>query len=320
MGVTANCNRNCTDCPSAGGDHGLNLDFQIVKRLFLLLKGKTKGLIVTGGEPTLYEYFSDTLKSGRQNDFEDITVVTNGSYLHKDTIFNSLTEYASAVRVSLYNWMESDLSGLVQTMRKIEKLKSKALARGSELSIGVSALTSRENSPILDEVARISRENGADWIYFHPTCTGDGTGAKKLLEQQYVLEEIKECSTKFSNDFHVYFLDGRYGSEELKFKSYHAAHFILVMGADSKNYVATEAKYQSDYVLWDLKNNWKEEFLWDTERLKIVSSFSNENFSPKESKNRGVLYNSLLERMISKQKSKSEYLPEWDSFYLPHII
>lgn len=320
LGLTANCNRNCPDCPSSRGDRSLNLDLNIIKKLFLLLKEKTKGLILTGGEPTMYKYFSDTLKLGRENDFEDITVVTNGSYLDKDDILNSLADYSSAVRISLYDWNESDLSGLNTTMRRIEKLKKKVLAKGSSLSIGVSALTNKENSAVLDEVAQISRESGADWIYFLPTCTKDISGAARIIEQQTVLERISECSMKFNDDFNVYFLDDRYGSEEINFNSYHSAHFILVMGADGINYVGTEAKYQDQYALWDLKNNWKDDFIWDTERLDMISSLSSKNYLPKGSKNRGVLYNTLIERMISNSYSESENVPALDSIYLPNII
>lgn len=320
LGLTANCNRNCPDCPSSRGDRSLNLDLNIIKKLFLLLKEKTKGLILTGGEPTMYKYFSDTLKLGRENDFEDITVVTNGSYLDKDDILNSLADYSSAVRISLYDWNESDLSGLNTTMRRIEKLKKKVLAKGSSLSIGVSALTNKENSAVLDEVAQISRESGADWIYFLPTCTKDISGAARIIEQQTVLERISECSMKFNDDFDVYFLDDRYGSEEINFNSYHSAHFILVMGADGINYVGTEAKYQDQYALWDLKNNWKDDFIWDTERLDMISSLSSKNYLPKGSKNRGVLYNTLIERMISNSYSESENVPALDSIYLPNII
>ena len=320
LGLTANCNRNCLDCPSSRGDRTMNLDFNIVKKLFFLLKGKTKGLILTGGEPTMYKYFSDTLKLGRENDFEDITVVTNGSYLDKDDILNSLVDYSSAVRISLYDWNESNLLGLIPTMRRIEKLKKKVLAKGSSLSIGVSALTNKENSSVLDEVARISKESGVDWIYFHPVCTRDISGAAQIIEQQTVLERIKECSVKFNDDFNVYFLDGRYGSEKINFNSYHSAHFIFVMGADGKNYVATEAKYQDQYALWDLKNNWKDDFIWDTERLNMISSFSSEKFLPQGSKNRGVLYNTLIERMIRNSHSESENIPAWNSLYLPNII
>ena len=320
LGLTANCNRNCPDCPSSRGDRSLNLDLNIIKKLFLLLKEKTKGLILTGGEPTMYKYFSDTLKLGRENDFEDITVVTNGSYLDKDDILNSLADYSSAVRISLYDWNESDLSGLNTTMRRIEKLKKKVLAKGSSLSIGVSALTNKENSAVLDEVAQISRESGADWIYFLPTCTKDISGAAQIIEQQTVLERISECSMKFNDDFDVYFLDDRYGSEEINFNSYHSAHFILVMGADGKNYVGTEAKYQNQYALWDLKNNWKDDFIWDTERLKMISSLSSKNYLPKGSKNRGILYNNLIEKMISNSHSETENVPALDSIYLPNII
>ena len=320
LGLTANCNRNCIDCPSSRGDRTFNLDFNIIKKLFLLLKGQTKGLILTGGEPTMYKYFSDTLKLGRESDFEDITVVTNGSYLDKDDILNSLVDYSSAVRISLYDWNESDLSGLNTTMRKIEKLKKKVLAKGSSLSIGVSALTNNENSSVLDEVAQISRESGADWIYFLPTCTQDISGAAQIIEQQTVLERIKECSVKFNDDFKVYFLDDRYGLEEINFNSYHSAHFILVMGADGINYIGTEAKYRDQYALWDLKNNWKEDFIWNTKRLNMISLVSSENYLPKGSKNRGVIYNTLIEKMIGNNQSDSENIASWDSFYLPNII
>ena len=63
---------------------------------------------------------------------------------------------------------------------------------------------------------------------------------------------------------------GDIGFDELRFSAYHAAHFLLVVGADGKNYLGAEVKYQPAFILWDLKNNWREDFLWHPEAPPIL--------------------------------------------------
>ncbi len=53
LGLTTRCNRKCQGCPSGLGTAGMSLNRELIARLFGLLKGHTKGLIITGGEPTL---------------------------------------------------------------------------------------------------------------------------------------------------------------------------------------------------------------------------------------------------------------------------
>ncbi len=44
----------------------------------------------------------------------------------------------------------------------------------------------------------------------------------------------------------------RYVDTGLSFDGYHAAHFLLVVGADGMNYLGAEVKYQPQYAIADL--------------------------------------------------------------------
>src|SRR5208337_2918277 len=137
---------------------------------FARLEGETRGLLLSGGEPTLAPSFPDVLRLAREYGFIDIAIVTNGDLLDKEKVATALCAHASSVRVSLYDWTKQSREDLQTTLERIRALKSCVEREGSRLQIGVSALTNRENAYFLPSVAREVSAAGADWIYFHPMC------------------------------------------------------------------------------------------------------------------------------------------------------
>ena len=323
LNLTAACNRSCPDCPSSLGDARLLLDIDFVDRVFSSLQGHTKGLIVTGGEPTLSPVFSQVLEMARQKyGFVDIAVVTNGSCLDDENVVSSIVSFASAVRISLYDWDATSFDGLSPTLRKIEALRKRINVSDRALEIGVSALTTMAKIPVLEELTDLVYGSGAHWIYFHPTCIIDITGARSRSDQQAVFKAIGECRSKVRNGFEVYALEERYEPFDIAFDGYHTAHFALVIGADGKNYLATEVKYQPQYVLSDLVENRHNDFLWLEARLEQIRSVSSIDYPAQGSRNRGVLYNTLIEKLESGNLKLAEVLNAQpaDGFRLPHII
>jgi len=170
LDLTSACNRHCPNCASNTQLPLCHLPTEIVKRLLASLEGQTRGLILTGGEPTLAPNFSETLHLARPAGFEELAVVTNGTFLGEEKIAAALLENTSAVRVSLYDWDAESCAGLDPTLKRIEALRARIEHHSSPLQIGVSALTSTENTSILSAVAEKVRSAGAHWIYFHPLC------------------------------------------------------------------------------------------------------------------------------------------------------
>lgn len=306
LGLTADCNRKCRDCPSALGSKNLYLEADYVERLFKMLGGHTKGLILTGGEPTLSPIFPDVLRLARLSGFEEIAVVTNGTLLGDQQIIKALISYASVIRISLYDWNKKDIAGVAETLSRIERLRKEIEKRGSALKIGISALTTESNVDAIERIVKRAEEAGAHWIYFHPVCVRDDDWNGEVMEQRGVIGKIQEIQKKASNNFKIYYILERFKNEKIFFDGYHAANFILVIGADGKNYLATEVKYRPEYVLWGISKNWNTNFLWEERRLKKIGAVKSSNYQALGSKNRGVLYNSVIQEIIDQDGSSNK--------------
>lgn len=301
MDLTSRCTRTCEDCPSCRTHDHHRLEKPFIERLFAVLQGRTGGLLLTGGEPTMADLFSWTLAEARRRGFAEIAVVTNGSLLDRESVAAALLEHATTIRVSLYDWDKPSCAGAGAILSRIEKLRSRIEAAGSPLKIGVSLLTSAERAGLLVATAEAVRSAGADWVYFHPVCVGWGRGAPSQVPQSGVLEEIEAWRRGLENCFSAYLAPERYEREPLSFSAYHAAHFLMILGADGLQYLGAEVKYQPDFVVADLKNSRLEDFLADPARLARISSFNSDNYAALGSRHRGALYSDLLERIISRK-------------------
>jgi len=322
LDISTECNRRCPLCPSTRSPRSSTLNLGFIERLFARLEGQTRGLLLSGGEPTLSPLFPEVLRLAREYGFIDIAIVTNGSLLDKERVAAALCAYASTIRVSIYDWNRELRADLQATLRRIETLRSRIEREGSKLQIGVSALTSKENADALCSIARKVASAGAHWIYFHPMCIRWDTGAPERVDQSGVLAKIKECQKEQSDAFHIFTFPDRYAKRKIEFSGYHAAHFLLVIGADGMNYVGAEAKYHPQYIIADLTNNWRDDFLWRKERLKRIESINSRTYHALASRHRGVLYNQVIQDLINHGEG---FLDEASATYgatyvFPHIL
>ena len=322
LDLTSLCNRKCPNCPSTTNLPSYNLENDFVERLFSRLEGQTKGLILTGGEPTMAPNFPKTLRMARRCGFVDVVVVTNGTFLNEEKVAGALLKDASAVRVSMYDWSAESYSGLFSTLKRIEALRSRIDREGSQLQIGVSALTSRKNANALSRITQQALEAGAHWIYFHPLCTKWDSGSPLRVDQEDVLNQIEECRTAQLNCFGVFVLHDRYMEGDIGFNGYHATHFLLVIGADGMNYLGAEVKYQRQHIIADVAGNWCNDFLWQSQRLQRIQAVNSRTYPAIGSRHRGVLYNNLVEQFMQLgQKVFDESLPVLkNTFLFPHIL
>ena len=322
LDLTSRCTRVCPDCPSVRASRHYDLSEKFIRKLFTLLEGKTRGLLLTGGEPTASPLFPDTLKWAREHGFIDIAVVTNGSMLDSSPVFESLLERASTIRLSMYDWEKNICGSFESSLRKIELLRKKIDGNGSRLQIGISALTSDKRSEQLLKLAENVRSAGADWIYFHPLCTNWGLGRPTPETQEGVIQRIREIQVRQEFKKRVFLSSERYDNFPLEFQHYHAAHFLLVIGADGRNYLGPEVKYQPNFVIADLGGFNNGNLLWKKERFEKINSFRSQTYSAVKSRHRGVLYNHLIESL---NNGNGAARVEFDraaqrDFYFPHIL
>lgn len=322
LDLTSRCNRTCPDCPStrASQKHNLNLNF--IDTLFSSLEGETKGLLLTGGEPTLSPIFPKTLKLAREKGFIEIAVVTNGSFLHKTEVENSLLQHASTIRLSLYDWEKSTCHTFESVLKKIESLRRKIDQTGSKLQIGISALTAEKRSEKLQILVDTVRSAGAHWIYFHPLCTKWNIGRPTPQSQVGIMEKISEIQAKSALNNRIFFSSDRYENFPLKFANYHSAHFLLVVGADGLNYLGPEVKYHPRFVIADLAESGIHHCLWRQSRTELINAVRSQSYSAIQSRHRSVLYSHFIENLQKGFTSVSDELEKASSinFQFPYIL
>jgi len=324
LDITSRCTRICRNCPSSRSKKGFDLAWDFIDSLLASLEGQTQGLLLTGGEPTSSPRFADVLALARKRGFREIAVVTNGALLDRDDVREALLGQVTTLRISLYDWEAGTDTGFRKVLGSIGRLRAGIDRTGSPLRIGVSALTSQDRSPLLARTAESVREAGAHWIYFHPACRGWDEGRPAQVKQDGVPEAvIAYQKTLHPNEgFQAYFSSARYLDTEIRFTHYHAAHFLLVIGADGLNYLGPEVKYQPRHVLGDAAEGRLPDFLWRPERLAKIEAVTSPGYPAIRSRHRGVLYNDVIQRMIDGRLTHQvqALLQTPGDFLFPHIL
>ena len=315
LDLTTACTRSCPECPSTTAPLQRTLSRRALDWLLGALDGQTPGLLLTGGEPTMAPLFPATLALARRRGFREIAVVTNGGCLDVPDVLRALLAHATTIRLSLYDWTgPTGMAAAAGALRRILALRDRIDREGSALRIGVSALTSESRAPILGELARAVRDAGAHWLYFHPLCRKWGQGAPELDDQGGVLERIASIAATASNGFRVGACVERYARGELNFSGYHAAHFLLVVGADGCNYLAPEVKYQDAHVIADLASR-PADPLGLPDRLARIRSVRSDAYPARGSRHRGILYSDWIEMALAGARP-----PAAPPFMFPYIL
>jgi len=299
LDLTTACTRSCPECPSTTAPVQQTLSRETLDWLLGSLDGQTPGLLLTGGEPTMAPLFPETLALARRRGFVEIAVVTNGGCLDEAHVLQALLAHASTIRLSLYDWTgPTGMAATAGTLRRITALRDRIDREGSPLRIGVSALTSTGRVARLAELAASVRDAGAHWLYFHPLCRKWGQGAPELDDQDGVLDEIDRIAATASNGFQAGACPERYARYEPSFAGYHAAHFLLVVGADGCNYLAPEVKYQAAHVIADLTAR-PADALGAESRLARIRSVRSQEYPARGSRHRGILYSDWIEKALA---------------------
>lgn len=320
LDLTSRCSRACRDCPSTRASEHWELDEDFVKRLFATLGGNVPGLLLTGGEPTISPLFSSTLALARRCGCHDVAVVTNGSHLDQDDVCAALLAHASTIRVSLYDWEEEVFAGAESIFERLQALRRRIDAGGSPLRIGVSALTSTARLGKLPRLVAAAAASGAHWLYFHPRCRHWDLGRPQPEEQTGVLDEIDRLRAAYAGRIEIDVSAQRYLDFPLRFSAYHAAHFLMVVGADRKNYLGAEVKYHPDFITADLGNGLHEGFLWEDPRLERIAAFDSGHYRAQGSRHRGVLYSDFIEKLKCKDAGAERILNDPPRFRFPAIL
>lgn len=320
LDLTDSCTRACPACPF--GASRLNtryLSLRFLDRLFSILDGQTPGMILSGGEPTLSPHFPEVLALARRRGFRQIATISNGTRLHLPAIQDALLEHGTALRVSLYDWESGRLETARKTFAQVAHLRERADREGSRLEIGVSMLTSRKRLPYIGPVADLAAESGAHWLYFHPFCR-DWEVRPAQDDQTGVLEALDDVRDRLAGRIEVQVARDRYGDKALHFSSFHAAHFLLQIGADGVNYIAPEAKYRPESALVALDEDMDKDFLWHPDRLARIAALDSGRYPVIGTRHRGSIFSDHLERRMAERGASRGAAGASTRFRYPDII
>jgi len=322
LDLTSDCTRVCPECPSVNSAKHDHLSMDFLEKLFADLEGQTSGLLLTGGEPTMSPLFPKVLEKAGRFGFQEIAVVTNGTLIHRSPVADALLKHATTIRLSMYGWEDDSQRGVGSTLKRIESLRKRIDREGSGLKIGASALTSASRVGQLAGLVERLRTAGAHWIYFHPLCSKWGLGSPELADQNGVLAKIEEIRAEKNGGNDVFFFRERYQSTDLRFDGYHAAHFLLVVGADGLNYLAPEVKYQSKFVIGDFHEGDRSDILWEARRLGRIGSIRSQSYSAVQSRHRSILYNHFIDGLLRRDRKTLEDFETAAKtrFLFPHIL
>jgi len=187
--------------------------------------------------------------------------------------------------------------------------------------LDLSSYTSNDRVHKLAEVTDKVMNAGAHWAYYHPMCFGWNTGELYQYPQENVLDTICKYQRKNTNGCKVFVSKSRYNNSPLHFDSYHTAHFLMVVGADRKNYLGAEVKYQEQFSICDLSGRWNNNFLQNLTRLKKINRYNSRIYTALNSRHRGVLYNDYIQKIINGEIDYENNVQDQDyEFLFPYIL
>lgn len=306
LDLTTRCNRRCPGCATTTRPAMMDLDSLFVENLLRSLAGETRGLLLAGGEPTIAPAFVDALRAARRAGLREIAVVTNGARLADTSVAEALVSHATVARVSIgHSRAEAYARAfgcspdeLHRVLANISRLRDLIEKRSSELEIGVSALTRAESLEELPAIADQARSAGAHWVYFHPCCGGWDQGAPYVLDQRGVSDAIRGVLSQADSEFSVYCFFDRYERTDVEFDGYHAAHFLLVVGADGICYLSPETKYVPQYAIGRVEPGRNPQFGGLGEWSASIASWQDMAFAPVAARSRGALYSHLIDQVL----------------------
>jgi len=305
--LTQLCTRSCSGCPyGVRRKAGLTLQMPFLDRLFSVLGPNTPGIVLSGGESTIVPHFPETVALAREKGFKEIAVISNGANIHNWRVQDALLENVTSIRVSLYDWQESESESFLNTIRKIEGLRNRVEKEGSKLEIGASLLTRTEWNHRYQPVGLKALNAGIHWLYFHPYCVDWDKGIPKQADQTGVLETIAKLREIAPRNSNIQVPLERYDKKPLYFKKMHGSHFLIEVGADGINYIGPECKYEKDVELLNLNDYLEDDFLWHPQRLKRINETHSDNYRYIGTRHRPPMFSDYIEKLIQIRDSKQE--------------
>lgn len=322
LDLTQLCSRDCSGCPyGASRKPGLTLQLPFLDRLFGILGQGTPGIVFSGGEPTIVPHYPQALKMARQKGFREITTISNGANIHLPAVQDALMEYATAIRISMYEWQEGESEHFWMTLKKIEAFRDRIARENSSLQLGAAMLTRTELNSRYEPVGRHVLNTGVHWLYFHPYCIDWNKNRPAQADQTGVTEALDRFIQNAPEGASIQVPYERYLPRPLRFDRLHGSFFLIQVGADGVNYAGPECKYEPEYALLDLNEYKRDDFLWHPQRTERLCSMNSENYRYIGTKHRPPIFSDHIQKIIDAAPlGEQETGQEKNAFFYPAII
>jgi len=324
MDLTQLCSRSCPGCPyGAKRKAGLTLQMPFLDRLFSVLGPHTPGIVFSGGEPTIVPHFPESVSLAKEKGFKEIAIISNGANIHLPRVQDALMEYATSIRVSMYEWQEGESEHFIRTLKKIEGFRNRIEITGSRFELAASILTRKEWNNRYHSVGLKALNSGIHWLYFHPYCINWDTRHPIQADQTGVLETLRQFMNDVPPDAVIQVPFARYDKKPLYFEKLHGGHFLIQVGADGVNYAGPECKYERDAALLDLNDYLEDDFLWHPRRLSRLDAINSDNYRFIGTRHRPPTFSDYIQKLIDRQRNNAaveETSMYPDQFAYPHII
>ena len=157
--LTRTCNQKCRFCSNPEAERTITLE-EARDRIAHLKSLDYRGVILTGGEPTLYDGITDVMRMVRKNDFE-CRMVTNGQKTCDFEYLKSLVDAGLQImNVSLHssrNDMQSFLTDNPDSLKNITATLENACRL--DLGVNINTVINSYNADHLDDTVRWIVEN-----------------------------------------------------------------------------------------------------------------------------------------------------------------
>ena len=196
MRLTDKCNLECYYCSYKGNltHESMSLSNALNCLDKLKLMG-VKGLVFTGGEPTLHPDFEGIVKAAKEEYGFDVALITNG------VVYCEVAQYLTWVRFSLDTVDEEvfeKIKGhnrLKAVMNTIESFIEDKEHKGSSMTVGIQAIVNKHNFDYqfskIRNVIKYALSVGADYVQVRP-LENYAYGKEELFIIKDNLKDLKE--------------------------------------------------------------------------------------------------------------------------------
>lgn len=235
-----------------------------------------------GGEPTLWPAFDELIINLAKYNRE-IALVTNGSSL-SDKRIELLRKHCLWIRISMDASNQEIHKKVHRTQgdefdRIISNIKKLCLDKRKDLIVGISFIINPDNVNDIENSIILYKSLGVDNIRF--SWMYDAGGKSGLNDDE--IKWVKSRLDEYKKTYDSYFFKVHYDktridsySEKNDFDKCYFQRFVWSIGADAKLYPCCIQKYDSKYVIADLKERSIGEVIHD-----ISTNIKMDNLDPR---------------------------------------